>query len=710
MSMMIILLALAIIVSVAAIVYFTRYRSFPEKILFRIPALPRKISPEEKQAVVRYLATLPGHTNSLLSLINRHNTRKEPFLTFQSNKVYSVTHPITRYVLSTESPQQRRYYLDTLEIHLPTRWEQFITAENTIELISAGNTLLAISLNGHQLTDYSEEIPELPAQRSVPANSAASIRKEKSSNIELLHIRRETPEEHQLSSPDGTTEALIICLAMLILFLSQLVPAGLMLWLTLPALIIIAGCLWCMYRPTRPGDYQEIHCMQGIPKRWGLFGESNQEQSNISLGVIDLQYPDYWKPYIYHDLGKVTEIDINAGKQVVRQGRFLSLHDEIREFPLVRWRKNAVLAIGAMLVLVMMASWVPMGTPFKLTLAWLQGTQRIEVTSLKQLASMKLQVGDVLNVKGQGMCSVPGTYQGNRMYGYMPFDCSAIYWNNATPLPLPQSETIDETMALLDTIHRQLHPGSADTLKINPQLALAIEKSGMILLDDFSDIVTQTNQLCGQPMDCTRLKNALVNLENAKDWNSLVSKAKSGQLNGINVLLRPVSASTLENLVNGAAATFFTSETRKAIETLNSPPPGGYLLISDQGHQFVRQPQPDVPLFNLDAAEQWDELQRISAMLLHTPFSASGIITALAVDANGTTHVSLHETPGKLVVWRYLVTSVFLIALVLCLLINIVLLLRGIRKYHLRNNAIQQYYDKCFNPTLGNPLEKRPLF
>ncbi len=710
MSMMITLLALAIILTVAAIAYITRYRTSPEKILLRTPASLRKISSDEKQAVVRYLARIPGHTRSFMSLINRHNASKDPVLTLQSNRVYSVTHPITHYGLSTESPQQRRYYLDTLEIHLPPLWEQFITAENSIELIPAGNILLVTALNGHQLTSYEREVSELPDKRAAQANSPASIRKEKSSNIELLHIRKESPEEHQLSRPDGTAEALIICLAMLILFLSQLVPAGLMLWLTFPALLIIAGCVWFIYRPARLSDFQEIHCMKGIPKRWGLFGESNQEQSNISLGVIDLQYPEYWKPYIHHDLGKITEIDINASKQVVRQGRFLSLHDEIREFPLVRWRKNAILALGSILTLVMMVSWVPTGTPFKLSLAWLQGTQRIEVTSLKQLSSMKLQVGDLLNVKGQGMCSVPGTYQGNRMYGYMPFDCSAIYWNNATPLPLPQSETIDETMALLETIRRQLHPGSDETLKINPQLALAIEKSGMILLDDFSDIVIQTNQLCAQPMDCTRLKNALVNLENARDWSALVAKAKSGQLNGINVLLRPVSASTLENLVNSAAATFFTSETRKAIETLNSPPPGGYLLISDQGHQFVRQPQPDVPLFNLDAPEQWDELQRISAMLLHTPFSASGIITALAVDANGTTHVSLHEAPGNGVLWRYLVTSLFLIALVVCLVVNCVLLLRGIRKDHLRSLAIQQYYDKCFNPTLGHPRETRSLF
>lgn len=321
MGMMITLLALVIILAVIAIVFFRRYRTLPEKLPLLIPAARRRLSPDEKHAVTAYLATESPAGKSFLSRFSRHST-KEPVFTARSYKVYSVTYPITRYGLSTDSPQQWRYYLDTLEIHLPPLWEQFITAENTIELIPAGNILLVISLNGHQLADYYQETRDNTAR--LPVSSPASIRKEQSSYIELLQIRKETPEEHQLSKPDGTTEALIICLALLILFLSQLVPVALMLWLVIPALMVIAIALWAMLRPVRASDLREIHCMRGQPKRWGLFGESNQEQSNISLGIIDLQYPEYWKPYIHHDLGKITDIDIDTDRQVIRQGRFLS--------------------------------------------------------------------------------------------------------------------------------------------------------------------------------------------------------------------------------------------------------------------------------------------------------------------------------------------------------------------------------------------------
>ncbi|MFP1462137.1 IgaA/UmoB family intracellular growth attenuator [Escherichia coli] len=74
-------------------------------------------------------------------------------------------------------------------------------------------------------------------------------------------------------------------------------------------------------------------------------------------------------------------------------------------------------------------------------------------------------------------------------------------------------------------------------------------KSGMVLLDDFGDIVLKTADLCSAKDDCVRLKNALVNLGNSKDWDALVKRANAWKLDGVNVLLRPVSAESLDNLV-----------------------------------------------------------------------------------------------------------------------------------------------------------------
>jgi hypothetical protein len=49
------------------------------------------------------------------------------------------------------------------------------------------------------------------------------------------------------------------------------------------------------------------------------------------------------------------------------------------------------------------------------------------------------------------------------------------------------------------------------------------------------------------------LKNALVNLGNTRNWETLTKRANAGKLDGVNVL-RPVSAESLENLVTTSTA------------------------------------------------------------------------------------------------------------------------------------------------------------
>ncbi|MGE9552465.1 intracellular growth attenuator family protein [Erwinia amylovora] len=713
MSTIVIILAVMLTCSIGAGCFFwyaMRHRPPLAKPLPFISPPFRKLSDDERKAVERYIDSLEKHRkNTLPSGVS--SATDHLVLSSQSSNVYPVTRSITRYGLSTDEPHKWRYYLDAVEVHLPPLWEQYIADENFVELIKTQSIPLVISLNGHSLVNYVYEQPALaPAVR--PVGPKASIRKEESENIELLSVRKETVEEYALSRPDGTREASAVGIALLLLFFSLTGPVILMPWLVSAAIVIILVSGWSLYRRPGKNDLREIHCLRGAPKRWGLFGESNQGQiSNISLGIIDLIYPAHWQPYVAHDLGQSTEVDIYLNRQVVRQGRFLSLQDEVRNFPIQRWRKNMVLAAASLLVMALLIAWIPLSMPLKLSMAWLKGTESVQVHSVNDLEKIPLRVGDSLRVTGEGMCSIPATYQGNRAYSFMPFDCSAVYWNNAAPLPQPQSDIIDKATALLTTTSQQLHPQTSADPKLNPQLATAIQKSGMILLDDFSDIVQRTQDLCSQEQDCVRLKNALVNLGNARDWETLVRRANSGALNGMNVLLRPVSAEALENLVNTATSSFFYRETRRAAEALNSPPPGGFLILSDEGRQLVNQPAPTVSLFDYNAPDQWPELQRLAGMLLHTPFSASGIVTNITTDANGTRHIALHSAPDAITLGRYLGTSLLLLIVTLSFMINSLLALKRIHRNRVRTSSIQNYYDKCFSPTLSaTPQSIHPLF
>ncbi|WP_026042882.1 IgaA/UmoB family intracellular growth attenuator [Pantoea sp. A4] len=692
--------------AVISLWYARRQRMPLAKSLSLLSPPQRKLTAEERFAVERYLASL----GQFKTTPEEGRVDKQVLtLTPNSDNVYAVTQAITRYGLSTQDQRKWRYFLDATEVHLPPRWEQYITDENVVELINTHPIPLVISLNGHVLADYNLQQPAFISTLR-PQTHNASIRKEESENVELVQVRKETPEEFALSRSAGIRESLVICAALLLYFLAIISPANMLPWLCILATAMTGVSLWFLYRFPGPNGLRDVHCLRGAPKRWGLFGESNQEQSNITLGIIDLHYPPHWQPYVANDLGKVTDVEIYLNRQVVRQGRFLSLQDEVQHFPVQRWRKNVVLAIGSLLVLALLISWIPLSMPLKLSFAWVKGTDTVEATSVQQLSKSTLHVGDYLKVSGQGMCSVPDNLQNNRSSVYMPFDCSAIYWNSANPLPLPQSDIIDKASALLTTTTQQLHPETNSDPKINPQLASAIQKSGMILLDDFSDLVLKTQDLCSQQQDCIRLKNALVNLGNAKDWQSLVKRADSGQLNGMNVLLRPVSAEALENLVNTATSTFFYRETRRAAENLNSPPPGGFLIVSDQGRQWVNQPQSGVSLFDMDAPAQWQELQRIAGLLLHTSFSASGVITSITTDANGTQHIALHHDADSVTQWRYPATTLLLLVLIVMVICNSVLALRRIHLNRVRMANIHQYYEKCFNQSMTAMQSVRPIF
>ena len=97
-------------------------------------AATRKLTPEERSAVENYLDSLsqiqqvPGPTGASAAPVSLT-------LNAESNNVIILTHSITRYGITTDDPNKWRYYLDSVEVHLPPFWEQYINDENSVELI-----------------------------------------------------------------------------------------------------------------------------------------------------------------------------------------------------------------------------------------------------------------------------------------------------------------------------------------------------------------------------------------------------------------------------------------------------------------------------------------------------------------------------------------------------------------------------------------------
>ncbi|SUC29202.1 Intracellular growth attenuator protein igaA [Providencia rettgeri] len=200
-----------------------------------------------------------------------------------------------------------------------------------------------------------------------------------------------------------------------------------------------------------------------------------------------------------------------------------------------------------------------MGLPIKLGFAWLGGTEKIKVEDPKDLVSRQIKIGDTLVAQGKGMCYRPPNFNKENQAQFVPFDCSGIYWNDVSLLTEPQSEVVERSISLLDTVKSQLHPDK-NSAGVNPRLQRDIMKSGMNIIFDFSAIIMGTEQLCHNSDNCLKLKNALTNLGSTEDWPALVQKASTGKLKGAHVLLRAGSAEALENIVEDTIYDFIKTE------------------------------------------------------------------------------------------------------------------------------------------------------
>ncbi len=177
-------------------------------------ATTRKLTDEERQGVENYL----GDLNRDRQVPASGATIAPAALTLsaQSHTVFRLTRAITRYGITTDDPNKWRYFLDSVEVHLPPFWEQYINDENSVELIPTDSLPLVIALNGHALSDYPQESRSYALERA--SSTQASIRGEESEQIELLSIRQETAEEYALSRPDGLREAIFIVTSFLLFY------------------------------------------------------------------------------------------------------------------------------------------------------------------------------------------------------------------------------------------------------------------------------------------------------------------------------------------------------------------------------------------------------------------------------------------------------------------------------------------------------------
>lgn len=102
----------------------------------------------------------------------------------------------------------------------------------------------------------------------------------------------------------------------------------------------IVGLLILFRSRMFPRKYQDIQCIRGQPKRWELYGELDKKYStNTSIAGIDLHYPSHWANYLKYEENQAVNIDFYTTGEVVRHGKYLSLHEEEHYYPYKRFKR-----------------------------------------------------------------------------------------------------------------------------------------------------------------------------------------------------------------------------------------------------------------------------------------------------------------------------------------------------------------------------------
>ncbi|HEQ1859274.1 TPA: intracellular growth attenuator family protein [Providencia alcalifaciens] len=696
-TVIILALIIASLIIMVSVLFFRRGR---RSSVYQIPSLA---TPAFKKMIESDFQTITQYLNHSASK-NLHSPAQAAWQIRKNATVATICNAITRFNLRQEQGQDWRYFIDTIEVQLPSQLEPFLQRQNVMEIVETDHLPLIVALNSHSLKEFSYEW-EVTSEEPK-AQPEADIHEGEPNTIQLLKMRKESKEEHRLHNSSGWLGAIVVSLSFFIGYLTIVSIPIFQGWgLTLAAVVFILGMFLLFRLRLFPKPYQDVQCIYGQAKRWELYGELDKKYSStISIGGVDLHYPSYWLPYLKYELGHPTNIDLYSTGEVLRYGRCLSIHEEERYYPYKRFKKNVLMFFSALLVLAMVFSYQSISLPVKLGFAWIEGAKKVSVVDPSDLTARKIRVGDTLSAKGMGMCYRPPNLNDANQALFVPFDCSGVYWNNINLITEPQSEVVNRAIDLLNSVKNQLHPDK-DAPGINPRLQREIMKSGMNIIFDFSEIILKTNSLCDQKDYCIKLKSALSNLGGSvDDWPVLVSKASSGKLSGAHVLLRAGSADALENLVEDTTYDFIKKELDKEVRKLNSPPPGGVLLISDENRPLVDL-MPVSSLSEMNQVQRWYELKRLSSILINTPFDVEGVVTNVSTDANGTLQVVIHERLDEDVLSEYVCRSMLVFFLMICTVVNGTLIIIRVLNNKRRLRKITEYYDKCYEA--DNPSDSR---
>lgn len=534
----------------ALILFFSRQHAAHHKWReFLASAQPvRQLSPAEKAAI----------------------TRAFKHARLRSDAVYVLEGAASTHSLSTNYATDTRLLIAGMEVRLFPQWALYVQEHNRLEVAVAkrGGAAIPISMNGVSLAQALERKAEHKGVRytvdatpvdtgdtGISATALSSQPSEPAATAEAVERSRrtETAEETVLRltrSSNNAGAVLLLAIGLAGLLGAALLPPAWQIAGLIPGLLA-AWAIWKMlrtWRAPRPGKPITLRTLSG-PLGLMQTSSANDRDPTLSthlcIGQTPLEYPQEWKIALLKNPQGEHRVEVTDSGRVVRHDA-LSLYDQKRSVPVVRWGRYLALVIGAVPLLA--ASFLliqPVAPALQAAMARMQGQTRVlAADSPEALRQAQPRPGDLLTLQGTAQC-FGGTAAADhdalqaimrdegvlcQRLGWLPGDASALKAMTTSNLRYTLPPAIAQLLDLAGTLAPVGNTYSDMQSQAEAQFRQFLNTiSGASV--NFNQLALHTATICPTAsVACTTLETDIAALTQRQDWPAALKLAQDGKL------------------------------------------------------------------------------------------------------------------------------------------------------------------------------------
>ncbi|MGS2738530.1 IgaA/UmoB family intracellular growth attenuator [Sinomicrobium sp. M5D2P17] len=300
--------------------------------------LHRKLTPEECE---------------LLDRLQKQKGPGKKIYKRTGDDVYVIKGLFDRHGITTRYNTEWHNMLGGLEVTLEDEGLNYVQEINMAEVVKTEKNPLVLTLNGRYSLSHSihtKEQMEKGETGKLPGGN------EEGTEVRLISNRNQTLMEIEAveKAAAGMGGVLLLSVAFFLLGLS-VVLGQYAHWGVISGISFLLYCLWRIWRAPRWPSPAPVRVLHGVPTFLAqLSNASSQIEGMVArMGSFELKYNRDWLPFMLAYSENPVNAEVTKDGWLMRFGPHLSLGEEEKKFPSVRWFRHVAAAIVGAVTIVL---------------------------------------------------------------------------------------------------------------------------------------------------------------------------------------------------------------------------------------------------------------------------------------------------------------------------------------------------------------------